>query len=85
MEFLDIHEGLSVASRYIVALEAVDIGTTAIYVRFGGEVRRYDKNVPYSTLKDILTSRNKEDSRQVEASIARNLEQLTKYQQSFAG
>lgn len=80
MEFLDIHEGLSVASRYIVALEAVDMGTTAIHVNYGAETKIHYKNVPYSTLKDILLARHKQDARQIDSSMTRSLEQLAKYQ-----
>jgi hypothetical protein len=80
MEFLDIHEGLSVASRYIVALEAVDFGTTAIHVNYGAETKVHYKNVPYSTLKDILLARHKKDSGQISTSVSRSLEQLAKYQ-----
>ena len=80
MEFLDIHEGLSVASRYIVALEAVDMGTTAIHVQFGEVVHTYQKNIPYSVLKDILLARHKQESGQISTSVSRSLEQLAKYQ-----
>ena len=80
MEFLDIHEGLSVASRFIVALEAVDIGTTAIHVNYGEETRVHYKNVPYSVLKDILLARHKQESGQISTSVSRSLEQLAKYQ-----
>ena len=85
MEFLEIHEGLSVASRFIVALEAVDIGTTAIHVNYGEETRVHYKNVPYSVLKDILLARHKDNSKQIDSTVSRSLEQLAKYQQSFAG
>jgi hypothetical protein len=80
MEFLDIHDGLTVASRYIVALEAVDMGTTAIHVNYGSETRVHYKNVPYSTLKDILLARHKQDSRQIDSTVSRSLEQLAKFQ-----
>jgi hypothetical protein len=85
MEFLDIHDGLMVSLRHIVAIEAIDAFKTRIHVNFEGAHQSFEKDLPYPTLKDILLSRNKHDSRQVEASIARNLEQLAKYQQNFAG
>ena len=80
MEFLDIHDGLCVASRYIVAIEAIDIGATAVHVDFGGEVRVFQKNIPYSVLKDILLARHKQDAGQIQTSVSRSLEQLAKYQ-----
>lgn len=85
MEFLDIHEGLTVSCDKIVALEALDPFTTAIHVDFGAETRVFQKNVSYTVIRDIILARNKETPRQIESSVARNLEQLAKYQQSFAG
>jgi len=80
MEFLDIHEGLCVASRFIVALEAVDIGTTAVHVNYGEETKIHYKQIPYSVLKDILLARHKQESGQISTSVSRSLEQLAKYQ-----
>ena len=85
MEFLDIHEGLTVASRHIVALEAIDGFSTAVHVQFGSEIRVFQKNVPYQTMRDILLSRNKQESKQIDSTVSRSLEQLAKYQQNFAG
>ena len=80
MEFLDIHDGLMVSTRKIVALEAADPFTTAIHVQFGEEVRIFQKNLPYNVLKDILLSRKKDEGRQIDSTVSRSLEQLARYQ-----
>lgn len=85
MEFFDIHDGLTVNASKIAAIEAMDAFTTAIHVDFGSETRVFQKNVPYSVIRDILLARARETPRQIESTVARNLEQLAKYQQSFAG
>ena len=80
MEFLDIHDGLMVSTRKVVAIEAIDGFSTAIHVQFGEEVRVFQKNLPYQVLKDILLSRKKEESRQIDSTVSRSLEQLARYQ-----
>jgi len=80
MEFLDIHEGLMVSERNIVALEAIDMTATAVHVQFGNEVKVYQKNLNYSVLRDILLARKQDQGRQIDSTVSRSLEQLAKYQ-----
>jgi hypothetical protein len=69
----------------IISVESYGDFTTAIHVQYGEEIRTYYKDVPYSILRDVILARKKEELSTSDASIARNLEQLAKYQQSFAG
>ena len=85
MDFFEIHEGLSVSTSKIVAIEAISFGETAIHVDFGSEVRVFQKNVSYSVIRDIILARKGDRDRQIDSTASRSLEQLAKYQQSFAG
>jgi hypothetical protein len=80
MEFLDIRDGLMVASRSVVAIEAIDSFSTAVHVQFGFETKVYQKNIPFSVLRDILNSREKEKGHQIDSTVSRSLEQLARFQ-----
>ena len=80
MSWLDIDEGLTISTDHIVAIQDDGNFGTLIFVAFGNEGKSFTKNVPFSTMKGILNGRGESRESQIQSSVARNLEQLAKYQ-----
>jgi hypothetical protein len=78
MTWLDLDENTIVNVDRIIAVEKSDEFNSIIYVDFGGRSKSFNRNIQFDVLKKILYKRSS-------SSIEKNLEQLAKYQTSFAG